>query len=471
MIALAFLCVAGVTNFVEQPMPGLEVGSRTFPAAIASTNVRSADIDEDGQNDLVLPSGVWLQRTGGFPKATAIPLPNRRHFETIYAEEGHLYGSGTGEVACFSLYGNQWRNEWIVPFNSVNSPLFHDLDSDGHAELILPEYDRLLIYRVRVSASAQLLAELQIFPPLRPQLESVRNLWASPSRPSVEATRTRDFRIALDGPNLTTREVLRVGSRRVEFRFATYTFQWNSDGTTSAPQTASWSSMPLPDVMIPYRSLRTGETMFAGARPARPESIQLGESLTEVLLGKRDDAALQTIRTKSATTYLALADFDGDGDEDLLTQTNSLTAGPPREVIMRLASAHTVRHSFAVHVQNAEGRFDPQPRQTLAVDIDLGSSALEDGPRWLAYRQGALTCSSADYDGDRRADIAAWIDAERIGVWFNHEGLFQKTPDTILSVSKGSGFVPADVDHDGRADIAILPVPGSDAAPIVWFSR
>ena len=97
--------------------------------------------------------------------------------------------------------------------------------------------------------------------------------------------------------------------------------------------------------------------------------------------------------------------------------------------------------------------------------------AFEDGPRWQAYRQGALACASADFNGDGRADIAVCTAAGRLGVWLNHEGVFQKTPDTVLSVSENAGFAPADVDHDGRADLVLLPAQGAGVQPTVWFSR
>ncbi len=475
MIALACFFAAGVVTFSEQPLPGLETGSRVFPAALATVNTRAADIDEDGLIDLVLPSGVWLRKGDLYPKAGAIALPDRRHFEVVYAENGRLYGCGTGEVACFSLYAQRWRNEWTVSLPSIHSPastiqpLFHDVDGDGHAELVAPWYDTLLVHNL--SDSAQLIAELDVYPPVRPRLESTNNLWTSRSSPPTGAIATRDFRIAFDGPSLTTRETIQAGDRRVEYRFVSYTLARNPDGLFSYPVSESWASAALPDVMLPYRSSRDGAIAFAGARPANVGPARLEDPLTEVLLASRSNPSPQIVRTKAPLAFLALADFDGDGDEDLLTQSNTLMSGPPREVLMRLASAHTVRHTFSVHVQDNDGRFNPRPRHTQSIDIDLDGPAIDDGPRWQAYRQGALTCASADFNADRRADIAAWFAPRRLGVWINQEGVFNKEPDAVLSISDGGGLALADVDRDGRADLVILPAPGTAAPPTVWFSR
>jgi len=475
MISLVCLFVAGVTQFAEQPLPGLEIGSRVFPAALATVNTQIADIDEDGTPDLVLPSGVWLQRGGIYPKSLALPLPDRKQCEVVHAETGRLYGYGADRLACYSLFAGKWREEWTAGIATSRNPdinltpLFNDFDGDGHAELIVPQDDALFVYRV--SQSAQKLAELPVFTPIRPRLNSVNNLWISLAQAPVGTVATRDFRIEFETPTLSTREALHVGERRIEYRFITYTPERDPSGGFSCPVSDTWTSAALPDVMTPYRSARDRAIAFAGARVIRSGTARLGDAITEVLLVSRSDLAIQSIRTKAPPAFLALADFDGDGDADLLTQANNLTAGPPREALMRLASARSLRHSFFVHVRDADGRFDPQARESLTITINLGTPAFDDGPRWQAYRQGALSSVSADFSGDGRADLAASTGEGSLAIWINHEGVFQHKPDSILSVADHSTFAHADVDRDGRADLVVLPSPGSADSPAVWFAR
>jgi hypothetical protein len=475
MIALAPYWLLGAVIFVEQPLPGLEVGSRVFPAAVAMANTGPADLDGDGLKDLILPSGIWFQKNGGFPTTGQMPLPRQSASSVFRMEGGRLFEYSRGRLSCHSLLAGRWQLDWEAALaldpalQPADTPVFQDVDGDGRAELIVALKDYLRVFRL--SADAPALGDLSVFPPPRPQLPPADNLWASMPRPAAGASATRDFRIVFENGALLTREALLVGDARIEHRFARYAIQQTPEGVFTAVSLEETNSAALPEIMAPCRVVREGPVAFAGARASGPGAFRLGATVLEVLLAPRADAPVQSLRTKSALPFLALADFDGDGDADLLTQSNTLDSGPPREVLMGLASARTIRHSFFVHVQDADNHFDPRPRQALTIDMDLGGPALEGGPRWQAYRQGLLTCSSADFTGDGRADIAAWTGPNRIGIWLNHEGVFEVSPDLVLVSAPGAGFVPADVDADGRADLVILPRHGAQSAPMVYFSR
>lgn len=475
MIGLVAFLAFGILQFVEQPLPGLDVGSHAFPASLAGVNAVAVDFDRDGASDLLLPNGLWMQKDGAFPRTAMISLPDHDLHAALHIEHGRLYVYAGARLTSYSFVAHRWRPDWQASLDiepnahAADNPLFHDLDADGRAELILPLEETLRVFRIVPGAPAA--GELSVYPPVRPRLDPVANLWSGgPLRPSG-AIASREVHITLTGASLTTRETSRVTDHALERRIAVYAIRRSLDEVFSAELASNYTHPALPDVMIGCHLRKDGPIVFAGARPLAENKLRLGQTITEILLAAVPASPIAIMRTKSAPAHLALADFDADGDYDLLTQSNTLDSKSPREIVMALASARRLRHEFFVHVQETSGRFDARPRKEFSVDLDLGQPALEGGPRWDAYRRGELTCSAADFNGDGRADIVAWTTPARIDVWLNHEGVFEKKPDVTLQASEGRGLTPADVDADGKADLILLPEPGSGAPVRVLFSR
>jgi len=475
VIALASLFAVGVLHFVEQPLPGLDVGSRAFPAGLARVNAVAADLDRDGAPDLLLPGGLWMQKDGTFPRTAMLPLPDDVRQASVHIELGRLYVYAHPRLTCYSFVAQRWQADWEASIelepnaHPADTALFHDLDKDGKAELILPLEESLRVFRMAPGAPAA--GELLVYPPVRPRLAPVDNLWISvPSRPTG-ALASRDVHMTLNGSSLLIREALRVTDDALERRITTYSIEPTPEASFSAVLGADQTYPALPDAMVGCLLRKDGPIVFVGARVLHANRLRLGQTITEVLLAAEPAKPIVVLRTKSLPGHLSLADFDADGDFDLLTQSNTLDAKPPREILMALASARRIQHEFFVHVQETSGRFDTRPRKLIAINLDLGGSALEGGPRWEAYRRGELTCSVADFNGDGRTDIATWTTATRIDVWLNHEGVFEKKPDATLQAGPARGFTPADVDADGKADLILLPEPGSNGAARVLFSR
>ncbi len=475
MIALLACIALGATHFVEQPLPGLSVSSRAFPAALARANTVTVDLNSDGATDLLLPSGVWLQKDGAFSRTTLVPLPEQDRRAAVHIEHGRLYAYADAHLRAYTFVAQAWQSEWEASLDlesgmqSAETPLFHDLDADGRAELILPVRTALRVFRMVPGAPA--VGDLNVYPPVRPRLTPTANLWNSaPLRASADIA-ARDVHITLTSATVETRESLRVTNNAFDRRITAFSLTQSPEKNWSTTLISEAVYPALPENMIACHLRKEGPIAFAGARPLPANRLRLGQTITEVLLAIEPGTPIASLRTKSAPAHLAFADFDADGDFDLLAQSNTLESRPPREILMALASARRIRHEFFVHVQESSGRFDPRPRREFFVDLDLDGPALEGGPRWDAYRRGELTCSAGDFNGDGRADIAAWSTAGRIDVWLNHEGVFEKKADTNFQPGTGRGFLPVDVDADGKTDLVILPETGAGEAVRVFFSR
>ena len=76
MIAILPLLLLGGVAFVEQPIDGLAVFDEERLDSKLARSWRCADIDGDGANDILTPSGVAFQRDGQFPKTQQTPFPS-----------------------------------------------------------------------------------------------------------------------------------------------------------------------------------------------------------------------------------------------------------------------------------------------------------------------------------------------------------------------------------------------------------
>lgn len=478
MILSLLLCASSAgMEFTGQDMPGLSAGGRSFLTGVAPVNTVPADFDGDGATDILVSDAVWLRREGRFPSHARIELPAVRDDARFLTDGQALFAYSSEGIERFDLKNNRWLPRWSAPVPGAAlpanppPPLFHDIDSDGTRELLLPQADRLLVFRVESTLEA--IGELDIYPPRRPNLMPATNLWA-PDQPAQEASvLTRRFQLHLRGPTAATVERLATGLERVAFQRTVYNLAHTSAGGLRATRASTYQTPPLWEGMLVCHLNDDDRFDLAGLHELATRGLAVAAPLTEVLLSTDAGRTLQSLRTKAAIAHVVLADFDGDGDHDVITEQGDLFEGPPKEVLTKLSSKTRITQRFWVHVQQAGGVFDRQPRRFHTGRIDLGTTPLAGGPRWEAYRAGSLVSAGADFNGDRRTDVAVWEDANRIAIYLNQEGIFRDEPDATLPVSQGTRMSIGDVDWDGLADIIIVDSssPAAEPVPHVFFAR
>lgn len=474
MIPLLQAALLGALTFVEQDVPGLAVGAPSFPALSTPSNTSMSDVNRDGQPDLILPRTVRLQIAGRFPDSGVVRHPENGEFTRIHVENDLFCGYGDARLVCYRFQGGAWSLFWedkvSAEIDADTAPIFQDLDGDGHAEMLLPDEDRLLVFRLARGIIET--GSLDVFPPKRLESIPVHDLWTSQAAPQVPATLNRRFRIAFSGARLTVHESLGGAPDLFEHRFVDYRVDTPQFGLVQAIHVGDRSFDLVPGYLAPCL-LNTDEAVdFAGIRPARTASAPWSPPLHDIILAMGGQDERQVLRVKALSPHVTMADFDADGDVDVFVQSTKFLDAPPREVVMAIASQRRIDHTFSVHVHELGGRFSATPRLLLRTQIRFDRPLVSGDSRWTAYRAGALASPQGDFNGDGRADLVVWDNPNQLAVYVNHDGVFHATPDITLDVAgKLDRLVVTDVDLDGRSDIVLLPQSTEDRAPKVFFAR
>ncbi|MBM4195937.1 MAG: VCBS repeat-containing protein [Gammaproteobacteria bacterium] len=134
------------------------------------------------------------------------------------------------------------------------------------------------------------------------------------------------------------------------------------------------------------------------------------------------------------------ADFDGDGDPDLLVLNGDNVAG------------------------NGIGQVVPAPRPHHGIRFYRNDGGLTFSEVWYRRMHGAIRSVVRDFDGDGDADVAAialfpeWSEAEpETFVYLENHGGFRFAPQSLPPGAFGvwASIESADVNADGRADIVL----------------
>lgn len=472
MSALVAVAMFGTTVFLEQDLPGLEVGSKRFPSPVISCNAYTADVNGDGQTDLILPDFVRLQIAGRFPDSGRIRSPENGNFVVSHVEGDLFYGYRSPRLACYRLLNNEWSLFWeeSLPLVvlSAATPIFQDVDADGSAELLVASEAVLRVFRL--SRGIFPAGALDVFPPRRPRLDPVHDLWRPYEGNGTVTAAARRFRLEFVEATLTVHELLDGGPNTFEHRTTEYLIEPGPGELLQAVQQRRGTVSDLPAFLAPCLIDADAMIDYAGVREAPGTGVPWSPPITDIAVAitGRDR---QTIRTKAPTSGVSMADFDADGDADIVVETNDYLYGPPREVILSLTSKRRFLHTISVHVQEVGGNFSRTPRELLTVSMRFGEPLSVGSKRWNAYRTGGISSIQGDFNGDKRADVAVCDAPARISVFINHEGLFHREEDLSLAIPPGyTQFAVVDVDGDAKSDIVLLPDHGP-SAPRVFFSR
>jgi hypothetical protein len=152
--------------------------------------------------------------------------------------------------------------------------------------------------------------------------------------------------------------------------------------------------------------------------------------------GKFDGRAILTKHPAFGFVYSELADFDGDGDLDVLT----------------------------VNGDNQDGDMQNRARRYHGLRIHLNDGTGELSEAFFFHLHGAVMARARDFDGDGDLDVAAISSYPRSGdgspvsfVYLQNEGDLEFTPWTHAANDAGRWMVmdAGDLDGDGDVDIVL----------------
>ncbi|MCP4640720.1 MAG: VCBS repeat-containing protein [bacterium] len=479
MISLArttILAVLAATTFLEQDIPGVEVGRVNPWTGRASGNFRPADLDGDGAADVVLPREVAFQRDGAYARANAIALPA----DDIHTEsECDIWGNqiflrSPGRLAILTFEAGEWRHilrqdiTWPDDGQAGRVPdvrqsdetgglrfvrFLHDLDGDGTPELVVASPAGLHVLD-RAAEFYEEVARLDIFPPMEFSHAPSQKLWPPAARePGLPARRLTCRYWIEDG---AVGLIVRTGLSDGRIRFAITRYALSAEAPFGLGEgSATTVTNPLPGFMEPCRLNEDGTMDFVGGRWDAGDALAFPAPVYETYVSTDGGAECRVFRSRAFRPLCSFVDFDGDGRLDLVTQRAGLFDGGPRETVSRFASQRRVEHEVAVRYQDAQAQFPDKPdvhaRFTLRMDRPLVANT----SMFKRYRSGDLVNLTGDFNGDGRRDALLQDRPGRLSLYLTTGEGIPARPSATLAIRDKWSFGVADIDGDARSDIVV----------------
>ena len=472
MISAAMLLFFGAASFVERSIPGVRVDGVDALTGRPQTNFRLADLDGNGEMDLLLPDRVLLQQDGRYHDTGSHAYPKVDGRIAIDFDGGTLYLRSSGGLQTFRLGNDGWEVlstqeiQWprdsqgqldrsedsdaarYIPFGRF---LF-DLDGSAPPEIVVVGSEGVHVYR-RIDAAYGLWGVLDVIP--AKVLGSVPGvkIWPATERRLYLPEQHMFARIFLERDRLTVIRRREVEDENIRFRTERYALEKGAALDVRLLSTEETAAMP--DFFRPRR-LNDDDTLdYAGGdwdyTDATPFQVPVFRTQVTVDNGQ----TFHRIRTQSFRPRCSFVDFDGDGDIDMVTESTGLFDGGIRETVTRFFSHRSINHEVQVYLQDALGHFSRTPdiRHRFTVELDDVPYRSEDLLR--RYQAGELVDVTGDFNADGYRDIAVHATPNRLNIYLNRRNRFVRKPDASVAMKSHWRFGIADVDGDGRSDIVV----------------
>lgn len=472
MIAAVLCLMLGELTFSGQEIPGLRIDDVDPLTGHAACNLRRADLDGDGLTDLVGARRILLQRNGRFPQksSAAIPDCDERPFADVW--EGALYlrfrarldvlRRNNGVWQAELSHPMAWRPAWGEPAPGPAclsgegglrfERFLHDIDGDGTPEIVVAGSEGLHVY-VRGGAAYAHAAVLDVFPPLMIAPAKPPVLWPPDQRRLTLPAREMACQFSVEGPRVRIVTAEPPAPRQVRYRVAHYRIV-PEDGFGLSPESpAPFVSPLLPAHMRPCRLSRGGGIEFAGGDWRISHASALPTPVFETVVTRGQGHTQQAFRVRSFRPHCMLADFDRDGDRDVIVEQTALFDGGVRETISRFLTARELEHTVRIHLRDANGVYAERPDVVGRFRIRLNKAPRYEDRQFRRYVAAELVNCTGDFDGDGFGDAAVQIEPRLVGVFLGSIRGFPSSADRLLSVPADSRFDVADVDGDGRSDL------------------
>jgi hypothetical protein len=467
MTAALPILLLGAVNFIAQDLPNLAV---EVVAGEPGFTYRLADLDGNGQQDLILPSGVYFQLNGAFSEQTKAPNPATDP-AACDVWNGTLYLRLPDKLREVRWEGDAWsikfeqEIKWPDPGNqmmlSAHAPsalrferFLHDIDRDGTPEIVVPTERGLCIMRAGIGGYCQSTGELDVFPPLQLAHVEDRQLWPENARGIAFPARLMNCRYNLNGNEIAviTREDL-AGSL---VRYQTKRFFIDTASLAILPeQTRQEVTEPVPAYVQFMRLNDDGVLDIGGGdwqvAQSSPMPIPIFETRASTDAGK----TFTKVRVAGFRPHQPFIDVNHDGRTDLVTEATGLFDGGLRESLNRFCTARQFTHQVDVHLQDASNQFSPSADVSGVFTIELDTAPMRGGVMFNRYQSGELIDLTGDFTGDGWNDALVQDRPDRLALYRGGPNGFDRQPCGTLPLQGVQRFSVADYNGDGRADVAV----------------
>jgi len=487
--ALIPLLLGGIL-FVEQEIPGLPPAY--YYLGVRMPRLHRADLDDDGDADLVLEAQVFLQGDGLFAVDSPLPTPGADRGAACDIWGGTVFLRDEQKLEVLALRNGAWATvhtqeiAWPAP---VRSPLdgsaeerrpgvaferfVHDINGDGVPELVVPAEDGLHVFE-RAESHYRDAACLDVYPPLRVFQDSDAVLWPPEERRIAWPARATACMFMIQDHRLTVLSTIRPpGGRHRGWQVADYVVD-AEDGYRIDPQRASRRVVGVPPPgsrhNLPARLNHDALVDFFVDEQDMVTTSPLPIPIFENQVTTDEGRTYQGVRSVSPIPYWSFVDFDTDGDLDLVTHSSDVFRGGVRETVSRLLTSRDVEHRIAVRLQDGNGRFSQTPDVRGRFKLRLEAPLSQSRRGWW---NGAL-CLPGDFNGDGRCDVAVRNRPRQVAVYLCRGAEFEETPAATIRLPEDSFFIPADLNVDGRSDLLLRVMPtggGPTPRAIAYLNR
>lgn len=472
MIAAALCIALGGVSFKQVEIPDLSIGYNAYFAGERQTNFRHADIDRDGQLDLVLPARAYLGSGDGFSPGRFVSMPEVESDSRADFWEGALYLLSATKLTAYVFEDGAWNrtlsaecdwklvNTYHVEPEENRPPIaferfLHDVDGDGHPEVLRVDDPGIAVSVLRDGRVET--THLNLYP--SPRLSTYTGhaaLWPASERYVSLPSRVILFDVLVDGDSATVVERIRHKGGVFAFGVEQYRILATPGGGFAAERESAYQTEPLPrHVMFPYALNQDDTIDFAGRAYDRPE-YKNWKPLLRSFATTDGGKTIQTAASRGFESRTVFIDLDNDGDLDWIGGESGLVSGGLRETANRALFQRTFSHTILARMQEDGGRFESKWRKLGRFTIELDAPPRRFSYRFWQYRKGDLIDCTGDFNGDGWRDALVSDRPESVSLFLGGPSGFSKRAETKIDIARDARPVAIDIDGDKLSDIAVI---------------
>ncbi|MBX3176463.1 MAG: VCBS repeat-containing protein [Candidatus Hydrogenedentes bacterium] len=487
MLIVYALLAAGPITFHDQPLPGIRIGPPTPFTGRPATNFLHADLDGDGEVEIILPGAIWFQERGRYPEELRRAWPGSASEGEADVAGREVFLRTPNHLFVYTWADEGWRESIDQPLDwpGVHPPaagppgpsrrLFrrfaHDLDGDGIPELVDLDSTGVHVFQRR-GDRYEPAGLLPVLPAATPAPSATQAIWPETARRIVLPDESLSCRLLIAGSVIDVLSATPERSGYRQYRRERIQIEPGPEGGYTAGRRTSSTSGTLPPHVRPCYLNQDTVPDYAGGRWDVSGGSAVPIPIYETWASTDGGETFHIERAPAfqhARPLCSFVDFDGDGAMDLVTESTPFYARGARETFNRYLTESRLQHLVHIRRQDA-GSFSGGPVLTHAVTIELGAPPISGGKMLDRYRAGQIVNITGDFNGDGCLDLAARTSATSLEVFLARgwEGFHTNAAATIAIPEHGD-FSVADINGNGRADVLVSwePDPGSGEAPEV----